>query len=189
MFLEIGGHRIKIDKDDFKKEWKTLPLHLSEAKYSAFTLVLVYDKAWIESQEEYVYEDEYQEIEEIDEGEEYTIFDGYDYRTGAVVYTKTVPTGKQVKKIIKGVDVVIPNLTLKVVKQAPTNQPFEVPFRYKIDLKKLREDSRNNKKIIYEDYKQRLVENNGLVEIDEDTGYITNKIRYTFGMAGLVYSF
>lgn len=188
MFLEIGGHRIKIDKDDFKKEISTLPLYLSEAKCAEFHLVLVYDKAWIESQEEYVYEDEYKEIEEIDEDEHCTVFDGYYYHTGVVVHTNIVPTGKQVKKIIKGVDVVIPNLILKVVKQAPTNLPFEMPFRYKIDLKKIREDNRV-KNLIYEDYKQRLVENYGLVEIDEDTGYITNKLRYISGLAGLMYTF
>ena len=179
--LELGNQWLSFDKDTID-DLKNLPLYLTAGKYNNFGLCFIYDKSWVESLEEFVYEDEYKEVEEM--GDEVTIYDGYDYHTGNIVQTRMVATGNQVKKVTKGVDVVIPTLQLHV-KQTLIDAPFSVPVRQKLDLKKVWK----NQKFSYEEYKKILKKKHDWKEIDEHTGYVMNEIRYISGLVGLKYTF
>lgn len=173
--LELMNQRVFFDID-MVDDLKKLPLYLSSCEYAEVRLFFEYDKSWVESNQEYIYVNEYKEVEEL--GEEVTIFDGYEYHTGKIVNRDIVATGNKIKKITKGVMVTIPKVILNVTKQTPRPPPFSVPIRQKINITNLSESGRQN-----------LKNNLGLIEIDEKTGYITNEIRYISGLIGLWYTF
>ena len=186
VLLELNGATVPFDITYLDEECfgmlKDFPIYLTSSKYTSIKLVFVYNKKWVESQEEFVYVNEYKEIEEKGE-ENVTIFDGHEYHTGTVIHKNMVPTGNTVKKVTRGVDVTIPKITFILTEKEQRNNPFAIPFKQKIHLKNF------DDKKYYEKYKRNLIENYGFEEIDEDRGYITNEMRYIHGHVGVKYDF
>lgn len=112
----------------------SFPIYVSLSPYAYIDIELEFDKNWLEKQEEYEMVDEI--IEEVEHSDtEIEVFDGAEYHIGKVVRRKLVPTGRKVRKVIKGVEITIPSMTFKIKKNNKTSIPriVEVPVRQKIN--------------------------------------------------------
>jgi len=108
-------------------------------------------------------------VEEIDETEETTVFDGYDYYTGNVVRYKLVEYEGKIKTVT------IPQILFKLVpgKEEDKQNNIRVPFRELITH-------------IDPDYKLRLEKSKyNLTMVNETSGYVTNYLSYRDGLAGV----
>lgn len=173
----IGGSYNTVNFDrDLNDYLKTFPIYLTLCKYHNVNMIIEYDKDYIESLIEYEMIDEIVYEEKL--GSEATIFDGCSYHTGNIVEYDSVLTGKQIRNIVKGVKIITPEIKFIVAEINHNSHVFEQTVKQKIDISTF--DS-NFKKILHN--------NHNLIEIDDNNGYIFNKIRYLQGMAGLIYYF
>ena len=112
-------------------------------------------------------------VEDVDETEEATVFDGYDYYTGHIVRYKHVDYEGKTKKVT------IPQILFKLVsgKEEDKQKNVRVPFRELVtDIDPY--------------YKLRLEKSNhNFTMVDETSGYVTNYISYRDGLAGVEYVF
>lgn len=188
IIIEFGGvhSNIKFDSDmiDYMKSF---PFYLTLCENFNVNMKFVYDEKWFESNQEYIMEDEYIDVEEL--GDEVTIFDGNEYHTGQIVNNYKKPTGKKVRKVTKGPDVIIPKVTFDIVLSIKDKSiAMEQIVKQKLDLRSLRREIGSEEKlnIFINDV---LKVKHNFKEIDENTCYIDNIVRYFKGFVGLAYSF
>lgn len=170
----IGNSHVAVFDRDMQTDLSTFPLYLTLSKYMYTELELVYDKEWLLGQEEHTFVDEYVEEEEL--GDEATIWDGYEYHEGRTVMRRQVPTGKQVRKITKGVSVALPTIVFNIKYRCDENANHvyvDIPVKQKIKLADL--DS---------DYKEKLIQTHDM-KVFGQYGIVKNYIRYGGGTAGL----
>lgn len=172
--IYIGKQLIAEFDHDTKDQLSNFPLYLSLCRYMYTEFEFVYCETWLAENEQYVFEDEYTEIEEY--GDEMEVFDGDEYHYGRAVYRKNVPTGGTVRKIVKGVTVAIPSITFHIVENDGTLSRI-VPVPQKLKLADLDDE-----------YKQILISKYDM-KVYNDYGIVMNKLRYAGNMAGLMYVF
>jgi hypothetical protein len=132
--IRIGGSSIITFDSNSKSQLASFPIYLTLSRNMYTFIEFVYDKEWLEKQQEYQFEDEY--TEKIEYKEDVEIFDGESYYIGSRVVRKYTPTGNKIRTISKDVDVIIPKFILKVEEKTEINYNIcvEVPIRQKIDL-------------------------------------------------------
>lgn len=170
----IGQTHLIYDKH-MQEYLKTLPIYLTLCKYFEVYISFIYDDEWFEKNIEFV---EFKEYEEEDEyGDEVTIWDGYEYYTGNIVLGKIKKeTGKMLRKITRGAEVTLPEIRFDISNVKHKNDYITHPIRQRIT-------------IIDKNYMDRLIKSDNLTMIDENSGYIDNKIVYYHGFGSLYYSF
>lgn len=112
-------------------------------------------------------------VEDIDETEEATVFDGYNYYTGNIVRYNNVEYEGKTKLVT------IPQILFKVIpgREEDKKRNVRVPFQeFVTDIDPA--------------YRERLEKLNlGLTMVTETAGYITNHLSYRDGLAGVEYVF
>lgn len=193
----IGGSRVaSFEREDFITGKNLFPqgLPVSKSYYHIAKVSFEYEHEYVMENEEFVMEDEYIEEPVLSEEEE-EFYDGCDYIWGRrVVGHKMVPTGRQVKKVIKRVLVDIPTVSIEVSRA--DEDTFDMPARVPVW-----ESLFIDQNFINTEYLNRLIEKHRLhVPNDEDINEVYNKgkpftakvrnfINFMNGMAAKVYVF
>jgi hypothetical protein len=138
-------------------------------------LELVYDKQWLQTQEEYLEEDDIASV--VSYGEIVEIFDGVQYRYGRLVHRRKTLTGIARRVITKGVQVKIPMVRFNIEKADPELKTALVSVKQTIRTKDLTD---KDIETFIEKYKLEIVGNYGI---------IMNNIIYADGVARLMYTF
>lgn len=176
--IKFGNNCIFFDKD-MQEYIKTFPIYLTLCKYINIYISFIYHDDWFDQNIEYEEVKEYKEVEEYSE-EEVTIWDGDEYHTGKIVLgTKMEETGKIIRKITKGAEVVLPEIRFDIAKIEHKASCVRHIVRQKIILKDT----------ITGEYKNKLVKNHNMALIDDNTAYIDNEIIYMSNIMSLYYIF
>lgn len=122
--LEVKGDDIKINENLLSCEIPLSKCYLSPI----CSLVFHFDKTYLEEHESYELVDEWVEKEEYLD-EEIEIFDGYEKHIGKPVTRLQVHTCKKIKRIIQGVESVIPNIQLETkISEHNANEHLRLPI-------------------------------------------------------------
>jgi preprotein translocase subunit YajC len=187
--IKFGNSCIFFDKD-MQEYLKTFPIYLTLSKYLNIYISFIYDDDWFDKNIEYEEVKEYEEVDEYSD-ESVTIWDGDEYHTGKIVLGRRMEeTGKMIKKITKGAEVVLPEIRFDIAKIKHKDGTVRCPVRQKITLKPTMND----------EYKNKLVKNHNLTLINDNTrnlterpaelnAYIDNEIIYTSNLMSLYYIF
>lgn len=187
----IGGSRIaSFDREDFIDGKNLFPqgLPISKSYFHITKVEFEYNHDYITDNEESIMIDEFILEPELSDEEE-MFFDGDGYISGRRVTSyKNVPTGRQVKKILKPATVEIPEVHIEVGQVGQSN----IPVWESIHI---------DQKSIDEDYLNRLIEKSHLhMPSGEDvktlyskgnpfTAKLQNNIHFHNGMAAKSYVF
>lgn len=174
VYIIIGNQSVAFFDKELEKELQEFPIYLSLCKNMIVYLKLVYYENFIKEKEEFIYEDEYKEIEIY--GEEQEFFDGNEYYWGSPVLRKNEPTGNKIRKVINGVIVNIPEIIF-IIEKRKKYEIIETPVYQKISLQ-------NTDNTYME-----LLKTKYNLKIRNGYGIVTNSLRYISNLAGLKYSF
>lgn len=177
IFIIIGNQTVAFFDRELETELQSFHIYISLCKYLNVELKLVYYDNFIKEREEFIYEDEYNEIESFGEKQEF--FDGNEYCWGRPVLRKKEPTGKKIRKVINGVIVNIPEIMF-IIKERDlniNNEIIETSVYQKISLKNI------------DNTYMEILKSKHNFKIRNGYGVVNNKLRYMSNLAGLKYSF
>jgi hypothetical protein len=114
-----------------------------------------------------------------------------DYHYGRRVHRKTVPTGRQVSKVIKGGSVVIPGLMFDVIPSDPTNSFVALNVWETITIDATFDEAYIRR--LVDKYHLHVPDGSDVVEMAKSgkpfTAKVQNIINFNQGIAGKVYVF
>jgi hypothetical protein len=200
----IGGQRIiSVDKTDFIKDHDILltnlcgcGIKLSKCSYMTVCLKFVFDSDYLLIHEEHEMVSEYKEVETYSD-EEYEIYDGYEYHIGRRVHRREEPTGNSVHHITKDVEVQLPDIKVVLVEPVspvfPISQDHVFPVWQTLTLPI--SDDPNQIQRLRDKFELMLADDRfpdldyAIASRQPFTGKVKNKLRYSYQMAGLWYTF
>lgn len=129
-FVVGGVECMKYSKEEFSKCQNLVPHgHFMSKCASQYTHVrFTYNQEYIIANETFHMIDELVEEEEISDTE-YEFFDGHTYNVGRRVTKHKVPSGKKIKALLKGAEVIVPQFVIVTSSQVvAANKEMHIPF-------------------------------------------------------------